>query len=257
MTLVETGRGAWSRSGRGGTLRKDRLGIRPGAHYLKHSDPNQTIGLRAYLLKSVGMPVEQDFLATHHAVVGIQALCSNYLERPLMLDGLFEAKTHQAVLDVQLRAGLTHDGIVGPGTMSKLIEPVAKGASNAAGIRWSLTFALMQNESALDPGAIGVLDPNDWGLAQINSLANPHVSFSDAMCPSFATRYVANRLKIAMSEFDNERDAIASYNLGIGGTRQWIAAGRPDIWKPPYADVERNVKAYIDRIIGMAAQIEG
>ena len=254
--MIDTGRGAWSRTGRGGTLRKSRTRITPGPHYLMHSDPNQTIGLRAYLLKTVGMPVEQDYLATFHAVVGIQALCANYLERPIMLDGLFEAKTHQAVLDVQAHAGLTHDGIVGPGTMAKLVEPVAKGASKAAGVRWSLTFALMQNESALDPGAIGVLDPNDWGLAQINSLANPHISFSDAMCPSFATRYVANRLKISIAEFGDERDAIASYNLGIGGTRQWIAAGRPDVWQPPYADAERNVKVYIDRIFGLAAQIE-
>lgn len=246
-----TGRGAWPRSGRGGTLKKTSKGvIASGPYYMMHTDPNQTIGLRAYLLKVAGQPVEQDYLATHHAVLGIQALCMNYLNRPVMLDGLFELKTHRSVIDVQREAGLKQDGIVGMTTMKTLLWPVIRGTANAVGVREGLVYAILAMEGAFDPGAIGVLDPSDWGLAQINSSANPHVSFSDAMCPSFAVKYVANRFKIALETFNgDERLAIASYNLGLGGTRQWVAAGTPDVWQPPYADKPRDVKAYIDRIL--------
>lgn len=248
--LVKQGRGAWNAKGVGGTLKFDarKKSIVPGPYYMKHSDPNQTIGLRAALLRAASRPVEFEYLATWHGVIGIQALCSNYLERPVLLDGLFDQKTEQAVKDVQRKANLVQDGIVGKTTMRTLLTPVVQSASRSANVQWDIVLGLIFNESAFDPGAVGVLDPNDIGLAQINLLANPNVTISDAFCPSFAIRYVVNRLSAANAVFKNEDDTIASYNLGMAGTREWISLGRPDIWTPSWAKIPRNTRNYIDSI---------
>lgn len=253
--MTETvGRGAWNSKGVGGTLKYDakKKRIVPGPYYMKHSDPNQTIGLRAVLLKAAGRPQEigLDYLATWHGVIGIQALAANFLARPVYLDGLFDKKTHDAVTEVQRKANLIQDGIVGKTTMKVMLLPLVALASKAANVNPQIVMGFLANEGAFDPGAVGVLDANDIGLAQINLIANPHVTLSDAFCPSFSVKYVANRFAYALATFGNEDDAIASYNLGVAGTREWIKAGRPDIWTPSWATAPRNTRKYIDTIKG-------
>lgn len=253
MNEVATGRGAWNSKGLGGTLKSSKKhGTTAGPYYMLASDPNQTVGLVAYLLKVDNQPVPQEFLAVHHGVIGIQALCNSLLaahpSRHARLDGLFDANTSHTVKAAQSMLGVKPDGIAGKVTMARLIRPVVERKCYGSAVPWSLIMSLMGNESAFDPGAIGSLDPNDWGLGQINSLANPHVSFSDAMCPSFAIQYMVNRFKIAVSQLGTQNDAIASYNLGLTGAKMWVAAGRPSLWQPPYADKPRNVAGYITRI---------
>lgn len=246
------GRGAWNKKGVGGTLKTSKSNaILAGPYYLQHKNPNQAIGLRATLLLATNQPVELDFLATYHGVLGIQVLLSGFLNKSVKLDGIFWEETANATKEMQSKAGLLADGVIGQKTMIALLKPVIM----STGQDWKTVYAIIANESAFDPSAIGVLDTNDWGLAQINSTANPHVSFSDAMCPSYAVKYVANRLNSALFQLGNIDDAIASYNLGIGGTRSWVKDGRPAVWTPSYATTSRNVQAYIDRIKNLAMAV--
>lgn len=245
------GRGAWSPTGRGGTLKRRLTGVFvPGPYYLFDNKTHKYVGGHAVIYKTMGVPVPLDYLAVHHGVIGIQALCSYYLGRPVLLDGVFDEKLFTAVKDVQRAAGLKQDGIVGKITMRRMIAKAVVDSVAFSAVPAYAVQGILEMEGALDPGAVGVLDPNDWGLAQINSTANPHVSFSDAFCPSFAIRYVRDRLKIALDTFrGNEIDAIVSYNLGLGGTRAWIAAGRPIEWTPVGSNLKRYPLAYADRII--------
>lgn len=248
------GRGAWSKVG--GTLKKTVVNKKtvtvPGPYYMLASDPNQRVGLRPWLLNYAGQKVDLNESAVWHGVVAIQVLVAG-LGISCPIHGVFDVETDNAVRSAQGKLGLVADGVVGQSTMKRLLLPLIKRvAKEQMDQDWTGIYGVLANEGAFDPGAVGYLDSNDLGLAQVNLPSHPSVSFSDAFCPSKTVNFVATLLGQGLSVFHDERDAVASYNLGVGGTRQWIAAGRPDIWMPPWADKERNVKVYIDRIFGAA-----
>lgn len=249
-----TGRGAWSRTGRGGTLRlSSTTGTTvPGPFYMleRSDDPYQRIGLRTFCQRLDGRSVTQDYNAVFHGVVGIQMLLNDALNKTMNCDGVFGPVTDAAVKDYQKSAKLVSDGIVGIKTMSNLMYPLVLKVANKYNEAWQPIFGILQSESGWDPAAIGGIDPNDTGLAQINLIAHPQVSFAQALCPSFATNFVASYFRNALDQLNgNENDAIASYNLGIGGTRMWISDGRPDVWTPPWSNSgPRKVAEYIAKI---------
>lgn len=250
------GRGAWSKVG--GTLKKAVVNKKtvtvPGPYYMLATDPNQRVGLRPWLLNYAGQKVDLNESAVWHGVVAIQVLIV-WLGISCPIHGVFDNDTDIAVRKAQAQLGLIADGIVGQATMKKLLLPLIKRvASTKMDQDWRAIYGILANEGAFDPGAVGYLDSNDLGLAQINLPSHPSVSFSDAFCPSKTVNFVADLLAQGLTAFGNERDAIASYNLGIGGTRLWIAAGRPDVWTPPWADRERYVRVYIDRILNAATK---
>jgi peptidoglycan hydrolase-like protein with peptidoglycan-binding domain len=216
----------------------------------RSDDPYQRIGLRTFCQRLDGRDVSQDYSAVFHGVVGIQMLLNNTLSKNMNCDGVFGPVTDAAVREFQKSAKLFEDGVVGIRTVRSLMYPLIVDAANKRNESWQPIFGIMQSESGWDPGAIGFTDPNDVGLAQINLIAHPHVSFAQALCPSFATNFVAEYFRNALNQLNNnEDDAIASYNLGIGGTRMWIAAGRPDVWTPPWSGSgPRKVSEYIAKI---------
>jgi hypothetical protein len=248
------GRGAWSSKGVGGTLKKTTVKkvvqTVPGPYYMLHSTPLAQVGMRAFLMKYAGQPVDMNDDAVHHGVIAIQVLVAG-LGIPCPIHGVYDVETDTAVRKAQGQLGLVADGVVGQSTMKKLLLPLIKRvAREQMNQDWRPIYGVLANEGAFDPGAVGFLDAEDLGLAQINMPSHPDVKFADAFCPSYAVKFVAGLLGQALSVFHDERDSIAAYNLGIGGTRAWIAAGRPDLWSPPHApDRERNVKKYIDNIL--------
>lgn len=251
----EKGRGAWPSAGTGGTLAlsKDKKKTIPGKYYMLAKDPGQTVGLRKVLHEAAHQPPPLEDLAVWHGVVGIQVLLAGFLGENVPVTGLFDQSTDWALKKAQTQLGLTADGIVGPATMKALLLPLIKRtAKELLGQDWKPIYGILANEGAFDPGAVGFLDPGDLGLAQINMLSHPDVTISNAFCPSFAVKFVAKLLAQGLDVFHDQRLAVASYNLGVGGTRQWIAAGQPSVWQPPWADKERSVKTYIDRILGQA-----
>ncbi len=255
------GRGAWNTKGVGGTLKpqtvKGKRTIVPGPYYMLGGDPMQRVGLRAFLLKTAGREreIELNELAVWHGVVALQVLLNGRGGSPCKIHGVFDEETDWAVRQAQKQLGLAVDGIVGKNTMRAFMLPIIKNvARGSMNQDWHGIYGVLANEGAFDPGAVGVLDSSDLGPAQINMPSHPNVSVSDAFCVSKSIQFVANLLAQGLNEFHDERDAVVSYNLGIGGTRMWIKAGRPDEWVPPWDNTgrSRNVKAYIDRILGQA-----
>lgn len=252
---MTTGRGAWPASGRGGTLRTD--GRTPGPYYLLADNDSDQIGLETWCRRTRGLPVQQDDLAVFHGVVAIQLLVSSFAPGGMLKgDGIFGPGTAIAVRTAQSHFGLIADGVVGRKTMPRLLRSAVVQTARVNSVPPEPVYGILANEGAWDPAAVGTLDANDLGLAQINTVAHPTTTFAEAFCPSYAIRFVATYLAAAMTLVDgNLRDAVVSYNLGYGGTRQWIRAGRPDVWTPPWADRPRQPNEYIDRILGAGAEV--
>lgn len=240
-----SGRGAWSSKGRGGTLKRLKDdSTPPGPYYLLAKAPALLVGkaaqeaVRAYLTPTL------DDLAVNFGVKAIQKLL-NYGAAGLALDGVFGKGTDAAVRTYQGKQEIKVDGSVGPATMGRLLLPHIK---RIGGKDWEVVYGLLKNEGGFDPGAVGTLDERDLGLAQINGRAHPDMSIAQRFDPIIAIQFNADYLLNAMKELGNRRDAVLAYNLGIGGVRQWIKAGRPRMWSPD-GGAERDTTAYVDRVL--------
>lgn len=243
------GRGAWSSKGVGGTLKPLKKVVVPGPYYMLHPNPLGQVGAKAWLFNLIGQPVELNELATYHGVIAIQVLV-NQLGFQCPISGVFTVETDQAVKGAQAKLGLKADGVVGQTTMKALINPVAaKIAKALMDIDPKPLYGILQNEGAYDPGAVGYFDANDLGLAQINILSHPNVTISNAFCPSFAIKFIADKIAYGVNEFHDIELAVASYNLGITGTKEWVRLGMPNEWVPSWATKPRNTREYINRIL--------
>jgi len=247
MAIERQGRGAWPSDGRGGTLKNSTT---PGKYYMLGQGWG-TPGLSAVLRFIDGQPVPLDELAVHHGVKTIQRLLNECtgLGVTVKVDGIFGASTDAAVRKLQKIGSIKQDGIVGQSTMKTLLFlPVTKRSKTDD--EWHAVWGILTFEGGWDPGAVGYADKNDLGLAQVNTVAHPTVTIEQAFDHNWAIDFIYNYLYNAGKYLgDNIRDQVASYNLGIGGTRQWIAAGRPDVWLPSWSTIERKPNEYIDRIL--------
>lgn len=242
------GRGAWNRHGVGGTLSRDRDGrLVPGRWYVA-AEGDQRIQIHVFRQLRTGVTPELNDLAVFLGAKALQKLLG-FDER--LQDGIIGPLTDGRIRDKQRELGVAVDGLVGPRTMKAMLMPLVREAAERHGVRWQILCGKLTNEGNWDPGAVGASDPTDLGLSQINIRAHPQVSPEQAFDADFAIDFGARFMAENLRAFDgNERDAIAAYNLGAGGCRQWIAAGRPDIWQGSWMSSPRNVKAYIDRIVG-------
>jgi len=149
-----------------------------------------------------------------------------------------------------------HRGGVGPETSERLLRPwLGKTLSQLAHnvlVTATVVSGLVRTESQWDPGAVGYVDDRDLGLAQINADAHDNLSTDERLTPEVSFQFIIGYLNASLSMLGNNlRDAVASYNLGIGGTRAWIAAGRPELWAPAGTDPDkpRHVTTYIDAVL--------
>lgn len=240
--MVDThGRGAWPNSGAGGTKA------------YKSSDAGPY-----YYLGSGDLPAKDNLsnYAVRHAVKAYQRALNRRLgdKWTLKVDGHYGDDTAAAVLHFQKkRADLVDWGGIGPDTSRSLLIPdllkeVDKSAEKP--LTASVVSGLIRHESGWDAGAVGYVDPHDLGLAQINGPSHPNYTKSDRFRPRVAFEFVINYMNNALDDLDgNLRDAIASYNLGLGGVRRWIDQGRPELYTPEGSSTARNVWAYIDGIL--------
>lgn len=249
--MEREGRGAWPNDGRGGTL--NAKGTGPGKFYTLSQDPLKQVGLAKICRELKSQPIPRDENATFHAVLAIQALLIEDFSANLKGDGVFGPETFEAVKSAQRWLAITVDGVVGIETMKWLLWPHIHRIAKIHEIPWNVIYGFIQNEGNWDPGAVGYIDSNDVGLAQINLPSHPSVTESQAFCPSFSMFFIAGYIQNAMAELNNNViDAVVSYNLGIGGTRQWIRAGRPTAWTPVGSDLERKPFEYAERILNAA-----
>jgi Putative peptidoglycan binding domain len=135
------------------------------------------------------------------------------------------AVKHSAIAFQQAN-GLTADGVVGPLTAHELFRKRCALLTSTAGIHGSV-FQVASLESAMDPWAYGFVDPDDHGLVQINLRVHPTISLKQALDPAYCLSYCGRALQ---SVFDVTGDidvAVASWNVGVGGAKEWLAAGKP------------------------------
>jgi len=235
-----TGRGAWNLAGVGGT-KKYKDATKPGPYYYLGTGENANLS-------------DKNEFGVYRAVVAYQRALIRAGAK-LKVDGVLGPVTSRELFEYQS----THPecgtpwGGVGPDTSKSLLLPLAKERymeHSDERIPFEALTGVIKTESLWDAGAVGATDDNDLGLAQINGPAHPDLNKYERTLPIVAFDFVLAYLTNALNQLDgNLRDAIASYNLGIGGARSWIKAGRPDLYKPTAGSAERNVKKYIDNIL--------
>jgi len=238
------GRGAWNNSGLGGT-KKYRDATRPGPYYYLGTGEAPE-----------GRERDANENAVHLAVKAYQRALNRRMKSGLLIDGYLGPVTSEAIWDFQVKheakTGTPWGGIC-PDTSEALLMPDLRRIvrkRRASGVTRSMVSGTVRHESNWDAGAVGYVDPDDVGLAQINADAHPEWTTEERLQPVRCFKFIINYYANALDQLDdNLRDSIASYNLGIGGARTWIRAGRPDIWTPPGSSTPRNVKAYIDNIL--------
>jgi hypothetical protein len=236
------GRGAWNPTGVGGTLTRRGGQVVPGAFYLA-AEGDQRINVKVFRQLRAGVVPDRNDYAVFLGAKAIQGLLG------VGADGIIGPRTDAAIRARQRALGVAPDGLIGRATMRALCLPVVAAVATARHLRWQVLCGILSYEGGWDPGAVGVTTPDDVGLAQLN-LPSHRLSIEAALDPPIAIDYAATFLAANLAALGgNERDAVASYNLGVAGARMWIKAGRPAVWTPPWASTPRNVAAYIDRIL--------
>jgi hypothetical protein len=239
-----SGRGAWSNKGRGGTLKRLADGSTPPGPYYLLGVKVPLVGSAARDTMRAGHTPSLDDLAVNFGVKAIQKLL-NFTGAALVLDGVFGKGTDAGVRTYQGKEEIKVDGSVGVNTMGRLLLPHIK---RIGGKDWEVVYGLLKNEGGFDPGAVGAVDERDLGLAQINGLAHPNMSIDQRFDPIIAIQFNADYLLRALKELGNVRDAVLSYNLGIGGVKTWIKAGRPRMYSPDGGSL-RDTTQYVDRVL--------
>lgn len=239
--MTTHGRGAWPASGAGGT--KDYKAATPGPYYYIGSGENDP-------------KASQDNYAVHHAVKAYQRALNRRLgaKWTLKIDGEIGLSTAAAVTQFQEKhTEITPWGGIGPDTSKAILMPdLVRAVNNVAEhpLTAAVVSGIIRHESGWDAGAVGYVDNSDLGLAQINGPSHPSLTASDRLRPRVAFNFVINYMNNALDQFDgNLRDAVASYNLGIGGAQRWISQGRPEMYTPSGSSTARNVWAYIDTVL--------
>lgn len=174
-----------------------------------------------------------------YAVLSIQKELNLNGANPNILDGIFGPLTEKATKEFQGSKGITVDGIVGPVTARELCQLRIRTVANGVSVKPAIVAGIIRVESRYDFGALGYVDHNDRGIAQINSVAHPQVSDSEAFSSTYAVAFVADYMRDAILEFKDLECAIASYNLGTLGAQAWCK------------DKSSNpgVQAYVDNVL--------
>lgn len=240
--MTTHGRAAWPNSGAGGTKAYNNP-AKPGPYYFIGSG-------KLHPADSV------DNYAVRQAVKSYQRALNRRLDDKwtVVVSGRYDVATAEAVKHFQTKyADLVDWGGIGPDTSRALLLPdLLKAVRSEAkpNLTAAVVSGLIRHESGWDAGAVGYADPTDLGLAQINGPSHPKMTAADRLKPMTAFSFVIDYMNNALTQLDNNlRDAIASYNLGIGGARRWIGQGRPQFYTPSGSDTARDVWAYIDTVI--------
>jgi len=174
--------------------------------------------------------------------------------------GVFNSRMKNAVKAFQAQntdpmtgAQLLQDGTVGITDARSLFTPVILKVESKYNIPDKLLLGETVHESALDPGAVGyfIYYPDyrgvDRGMSQINSLANPTVSWMDAFSPTYALDWSGRRLRTIYNQYKSQypatddtelwNAAVCSHNNPSAG-RAWARDGYP-----PTTDAAKYVQA--------------
>lgn len=246
--MTYQGRGAWTSIG--GCLRYDSKLKKtvPGPYYMAPRNSPVMMGSKVASQLKAGTVPDLNEYVVFLAIKEYQKILNNITGSRLAIDGELGPLTDAIIKRMQTNMGVSADGEIGPLTTQAIVMPVLKASCRGVA-DWRLVAGLAKQESTFDIGAVGYYDSEDIGIVQINGGAHT-LTIEQRVDLSFATRWSAGKLDGSIAIFNGSiRDAIASYNLGVAGTRAWIAAGRPAWYLPVGMTVLRNVKGYIDSVV--------
>jgi hypothetical protein len=258
MSFPNTPGRNWSTGGRGGTL--NAAGDGPGPYYALAKRGADVVQVGASGGWASG---DVNVRAVRGGVLSIQRALNRAAKRTggapvIEVTGRYDRPTADLVKWFQGRTSPDATGVVDIETARVLftgeiqricdlagLADVTWGVSGEVAMRpWQVVWGVINMESLFDPGSVGYVDPTDLGLAQINGGAHPDWSERERLAAPLAIDFVIDYLEDKLAALDGRlRDAVAAYNLGLGGVQSWISDGRPDIWKG------RDVKHYIDSIL--------
>lgn len=164
--------------------------------------------------------------------------------------------TFGVTMDQQTRAwqeaaGIAVDGVIGPATARRLFARRFDQIERDLSIPDHLVCKVCSLESAVDPGAVGVSDPHDHGLVQINALAHPEVTLQEAFFPSFSLAYLGRTLATVYSKLHDWDCAVAAWNVGGGGASDWCAMHKPSTGGPSwFPDLFARATRYVSLVKG-------
>ena len=249
ITYPEKGRGAWPKTGAGGTLTAD--GSALGKYYRKPKlkSGQKRPGKLAYDAIVADYATDINAYAVYKAVQGIQ----RWIGAPVT--GMFDKYTGEHLREWQAEEGLPVDGVFGPAAARHLFEPViirqAELIDPGHPTLGKIAVGHCNWESGWDHGAVGGASPEDLGLFQINGPSHPSQSVDERLTPLSSIKYGVALVQGNLLAFNYDEDAgIAAYNLGKQGARNWISDGRPDVWVRTVDGVEKStdVRRYINEI---------
>lgn len=159
-----------------------------------------------------------------------------------------------SVKDFQRAKGMVVDGNVGPRTAKELFRQRVNAVEDEYDLPRGVLGKKIYLESAMDPVALGTVDPDDTGIAQINLRIHQGVSVAQAYDPAFAidwaAQYVRGQYEDIESALNIMKAARAAYNIGQTYARQWLLAGFPASGGPDLGGQDSFTRAtkYIELI---------
>lgn len=233
----EHGRGAWTRAGIGDDYRyHHRKGVAVGNEAEKSLDH--------WAVSAAVEAIQQRLVALGHLA-----------PRPERYRGTFGSATRRAVMEFQRHnvdpeenRRLEVDGTVGRADARSLWTPVIDRETARARIPDRLLRGLLNHESRIDPGALGFYiyyqqdDGStryggvDRGIGQVNSQANPQLTWLEAFRPWTAIEWSATRLRRTFAGFKLDYparedamvwDAAVCAHNSPARARDWLENGRP------------------------------
>lgn len=157
-----------------------------------------------------------------------------------------------AIRDFQRSHGLEADGVAGPRTLHTLLSRRIQAEQGAKAIPGDWLCKLVRLESGDDPGAVGYVDPLDYGLVQIHMPYHPEITVAQAFDPGFSLPYAARTLAgFAAAHGGDWEAAVASWNVGVAGASSWLGLHKPATGGPSwFPDLFTRATKYVQLVRG-------
>lgn len=150
-----------------------------------------------------------------------ELIYNGYREGVDLTTPVFGSAAHQRLLDFQRDKGIVSGlGKAGQTTLTELFRKRVKATEAKYDLPEGALGKKLKLESGYDPVAIGFVDENDLGIAQINVGIHQSVSKDEAFDPAFAIdwagRYIRSNHDLIARQMGIMTAARAAYNIGNG-----------------------------------------
>ncbi len=164
-------------------------------------------------------------------------LANNHGNGLVMDTPSFGAAMERNTRAFQRAKGLAADGEIGPHTAGALFDRSFTRYEQFYEVPGRFVCKGCHLESAVDPGAVGYADVHDLGIMQINTVTHPSLTEAQLFDAEWSLDYYARTLRSQMDTLKDWDAAVASWNVGGGGAKAWLGAGKPaTLFEPWFLD---------------------